>query len=460
LRRLVLIAVLGTGSLLPVAVLIRPSTGAASAPPAPGQPVPLGDALSYGSKAGQVLEAPIVAMAATSDGGGYWLAASDGGVFTFGDARFAGSAGAFDLQGPIVAMAATSDGGGYWLAAVDGGVFAFGDAQFAGSAGALSLRAPIVAMAVTPDDRGYWLAAADGGVFAYGDARFAGSAGSFDLQAPIVAMAATPDGGGYWLVAADGGVFAFGDAPFAGSMAGKPLLGSVVSMATTPDGSGYWLASADGGVFAFGDAPYVGSAGGQLTAEPVVALAASPDGRGLWLLPGPARPVPGQVVHNLFDLPDSPYRRGEKVMALTFDDGPNPQYTPQILQVLAQYHVRASFEIVGDEGAAHPDLLRAEVFAGDALVNHTWNHVRLTGLPPSGWGGEVDRNDQLLSSISFRPVSCLRPPYGTPTGQSSPSSPRGASPSCSGTSTRRTTCVRAPRWSRSGCCQRCIPAPS
>jgi hypothetical protein len=73
-------------------------------------------------------------------------------------------------------MAATPDGRGYWLVASDGGVFAFGDAAFHGSTGSLSLNRPIVGMAATPDGRGYWLVASDGGTFAFGDAAFYGSA--------------------------------------------------------------------------------------------------------------------------------------------------------------------------------------------------------------------------------------------------------------------------------------------
>jgi len=80
-----------------------------------------------------------VGMAATPDGGGYWLVAADGGVFAFGDARFLGSTGALRLARPVVGMAATPDGGGYWLVAADGGVFAFGDARFLGSRGGLPL---------------------------------------------------------------------------------------------------------------------------------------------------------------------------------------------------------------------------------------------------------------------------------------------------------------------------------
>ena len=73
-------------------------------------------------------------MAATPDGAGYWLVASDGGIFTYGDAPFYGSSGSLTLNQPIVAMAATPDGGGYWLVARDAGVFTYGDAQFSGSA--------------------------------------------------------------------------------------------------------------------------------------------------------------------------------------------------------------------------------------------------------------------------------------------------------------------------------------
>ena len=74
-------------------------------------------------------------MAATPDEKGYWLVASDGGIFAFGDAGFFGSTGGMRLVAPVVGMARTPDGGGYWLVASDGGVFSYGDAQFYGSMG-------------------------------------------------------------------------------------------------------------------------------------------------------------------------------------------------------------------------------------------------------------------------------------------------------------------------------------
>ncbi len=125
--------------------------------------------------------------------------AADGGIFNYGNAVFQGSAGATALNAPIVAMAATSDGGGYWLAGADGGIFNYGDAGFFGSAGSLRLNSPVVALAGAPGNGGYWLAAADGGVFTYGTATYQGSLGGTALPAPVVGLAATPSGSGYWL---------------------------------------------------------------------------------------------------------------------------------------------------------------------------------------------------------------------------------------------------------------------
>ncbi len=136
------------------------------------------------TSSGSPLNKPIVGMAATPDGKGYWLVASDGGIFNYGDAAFYGSTGAIALNKPIVGMAATPDGKGYWLVASDGGIFNYGDAAFYGSTGAIALNKPVVGMAATPDGKGYWLVASDGGIFNYGDAAFYGSTGAIALNKP------------------------------------------------------------------------------------------------------------------------------------------------------------------------------------------------------------------------------------------------------------------------------------
>ena len=130
-------------------------------------------------------------MAPPPTGGGYWLVASDGGIFAFGDAAFYGSTGTIQLGKPIVGMAPTPDAGGYWLVASDGGIFAFGDAALPRLGG----EAP-----AGPPDRGHGAhrrrrRLLAGGLRRWGlrlrGATFYGSTGAIRLSKPIVGMAPT-----------------------------------------------------------------------------------------------------------------------------------------------------------------------------------------------------------------------------------------------------------------------------
>ncbi len=271
-------------------------SAAADTTPTPNSVVAVGPAPQFGPDHGLVLHAGVVGIASDPAVPGYWLAAGDGGVFTFGQAPFLGSAANVTLNAPIVGIAASPDGRGYWLVGADGGVFTFGDAAYYGSTASSGLGAPIVAIVATHDGGGYWLVAADGGVFAFGNAAYLGSAAGLQLASPVVAAAATADGKGYWLLGADGGVFAFGDARFTGA---QPDPSSpAVGISPAPGGNGYWIARADGRVSGFG----VAASGSQLAASaatsPVpgtgnaqtVGIATAPSG-GYWLAEGPAAPA-------------------------------------------------------------------------------------------------------------------------------------------------------------------------
>jgi hypothetical protein len=237
---------------------------------ADGQVYSYGVAPFLGSMGGTSLSRPVIAMANDDDTGGYWLVATDGGIFAF-DAPFYGSMGGTQLNQPIVGMARDPQTGGYWLVASDGGIFSF-NAPFYGSMGGTRLNQPVVGMAPTPDGNGYWLVASDGGIFAFGDAGFSGSMGGTPLTKPVVGMATDASTGGYWLVASDGGIFSF-NAPFYGSMGGSYLSQPVVGMAPTQDAGGYWFVASDGGIFSFGDAQFQGSQGGGSLPAPIVGMA-------------------------------------------------------------------------------------------------------------------------------------------------------------------------------------------
>jgi hypothetical protein len=231
------------------------------------------DAPFHGSMGGKPLNQPIVGIAADPRTGGYWEVAADGGLFAF-NAPFLGSMGGKPLNAPIVGMVATPDGLGYWEVAADGGIFNFGDANLYGSMGGKPLNKPVVGIATTPDGLGYWEVATDGGIFNFGDAAFQGSMGGKPLNKPIVGIAGDQATGGYWEVASDGGLFAF-NAPFFGSPASMPLNKPVVGMASTPDGQGYWETASDGGIFNYGDAFFWGSTGSITLNKPVVGITGS-----------------------------------------------------------------------------------------------------------------------------------------------------------------------------------------
>ena len=183
-----------------------------------------------------------------------WVTDSNGAVFGENDlsgppANNLGDTAGIRLNKPMVGISPTSDGQGYWLVASDGGIFTFGDAAFHGSLGSIRLNQPVVGMATTPDGAGYTLVASDGAIFTFGHAPFYGSLGSVHLVKPIEAMIATPDGGGYWMVASDGGIFCFGDAVFHGSLGGRTLSAPIAGM--IPNGTGYTLIGQDGQLYPF-----------------------------------------------------------------------------------------------------------------------------------------------------------------------------------------------------------------
>lgn len=99
---------------------------------------------------------------------------------------------------------------------------------------------------------------------------------------------------------------------------------------------------------------------------------------------------------------------GRGTVHLTFDDGPDPRWTPQVLEVLRRHGVPAVFFQVGQNVAAYPDLVAQVRSEGHLIGNHTWSHARLTDLRPRAIADQLDRTDAALGGR----VRCVRPPYG------------------------------------------------
>lgn len=270
---------------------LTPSEASSTPDPSSGGVFNFGSAPQYGwTGVNRLGASPVVAMASTRNGDGYWEVNARGDVFSFGNAGFSGSMKQGQASSPIVAMAADPAGGGYWLVTRSGGVYSFGAAGFHGSLGGKRINSPVVGIAATPNGRGYWLASSDGGVFSFGDAKFKGSLVGHRLNTPIAGIAATPNGGGYWLAARGGGVFSLGDAHFFGSASSIRPPSPIVGITASPRDGGYWLVSRSGGIYTYGRAPYLGSAGNTTLATPVVGMSVRAGGTGYWLVTSTTSP--------------------------------------------------------------------------------------------------------------------------------------------------------------------------
>jgi peptidoglycan/xylan/chitin deacetylase (PgdA/CDA1 family) len=100
-------------------------------------------------------------------------------------------------------------------------------------------------------------------------------------------------------------------------------------------------------------------------------------------------------------------------VALTFDDGPNPAFTPAVLATLRAHHVRATFFCVGRAVRAHPELVRAIVADGNEVENHTLTHAHLNALfTRTALAREIGGGSDAIAAVTGRSPRFTRPPYG------------------------------------------------
>lgn len=105
-------------------------------------------------------------------------------------------------------------------------------------------------------------------------------------------------------------------------------------------------------------------------------------------------------------------KRDRKIVALTFDDAPDPRFTPAILDVLAKYHICATFFVVGERAAKHPELVDRIIKEGHVIGNHSYNHSVFSTLSMYQFEQQIWKTDAIIRRITGVSPNFIRPPYG------------------------------------------------
>ncbi|MFG1423549.1 polysaccharide deacetylase family protein [Roseixanthobacter liquoris] len=159
--------------------------------------------------------------------------------------------------------------------------------------------------------------------------------------------------------------------------------------------------------------------------QPVGAPAAAGAPQGLPALPGsllpggaapaatapvfaPAAPVPPPSSYRSMEV-DGPY------IAITFDDGPNPETTPKLLKILEARNIKATFFMLGTNAAAYPDVVRAVAAGGNEIGNHSWNHPQLPKLTVAAADKQIEDTSAAIEASTGKKPLYVRPPYGAMT---------------------------------------------
>ena len=144
---------------------------------------------------------------------------------------------------------------------------------------------------------------------------------------------------------------------------------------------------------------FVGLVGAQLRGEPLIA-ARTPEKNSRNILA--ESPVTFSSVHI-----DGPY------IAMTFDDGPSASLTPKLLDILAAHQIKATFFVIGENVAEHPEIVARAAREGHEIGNHSWSHPNFGKMSDDGVRSQLQRTDDAIKSATGARPTLLRPPYGS-----------------------------------------------
>jgi len=122
--------------------------------------------------------------------------------------------------------------------------------------------------------------------------------------------------------------------------------------------------------------------------------------------PKPAAKVESGITFDWVHV-DGPY------IAMTFDDGPSAKLTPKLLDLLAAHHIKATFFLIGENVAEHPEIVAREAREGHEVANHSWSHPSLAKMSDGGVRDQLRKTDEVIRSASGNGPTLLRPPYGS-----------------------------------------------
>ncbi|WP_366917922.1 polysaccharide deacetylase family protein, partial [uncultured Gimesia sp.] len=123
----------------------------------------------------------------------------------------------------------------------------------------------------------------------------------------------------------------------------------------------------------------------------------------------------GTPAQNYARIPTSPFSSAGRTkinLSLTFDDGPHPDYTPQLLDILKRYHQRATFFVIGELAKQYPELIERMIDEGHEVGNHTFTHSEPSRTSTRQFLDEINLTNQLLQQITGHTPDLVRPPKG------------------------------------------------
>ena len=136
----------------------------------------------------------------------------------------------------------------------------------------------------------------------------------------------------------------------------------------------------------------------QLRAEPKVTTQARDD--------NPNSAAEPSITFNSVHV-DGPY------IAMTFDDGPSATLTPKLLDLLAAHHIKATFFVIGENVAEHPEIVARAAQEGHEIANHSWSHPNFGKMSDEGVRSQLQRTDDAIKSATGKRPTLMRPPYGS-----------------------------------------------